>query len=910
MIPEPKHPVHVLLSPEVIKGLKEGDEHMLRYPPFISGYPALIRGGDLLKLHTDKLTKIQTTLGLRPEEFDELVMPVLRAYADYVHLLPASELHHHRGPGGLMRHGIEVAAFAVLKSNNAVFDHDKYPQEKSKREKPWRVAAMCAGLIHDAGKPLTDLRVTDETGAKVWAPVEESLLEWANSQSVARYYLHWNSNRHKVHKHLSATMVDTLIPRKTRGWIMNAGQDIYASMVNAISGDDPNSVLTGIVIRSDSASVEQDMKRHGGEATSSGTGVPVNRLVVDAIRRLVSMGTWAVNKKGSRVWITLDGVFVVWKQGAEDIVKEIIAQGVNAIPRTPDLLANVLIDNGLADRGSDGGPYWDVAPFELRKVDGAGFIKETYLKCLKIMSADTVFGYDHPPTAVSVTLGKDADAVTLEVTSASPGATAQDEPQAAVGTAQTPASTAKAHMGTALGDLVNNFTPASTGGKRTASPALHQKAAAKGISLEPLDTDSLAMVLEPEIRPVGLKDLAVEGLDIESLFSEDELGGSEGPVSEVFEPLTFSLDDDQSAFGPSTAPPVQLPNEKAPAAQVVSPDDFDVEAYLADQTQSTQGQDYDSCLEGVVFEESEFEPPAPTAVIQETISPQKDLLHGLFEGLDLNHEPRKPARKSTGKDSQGDLLAPLAGASASTPQQRQNGRKPSSTQVKSTVSVAGVVESAVEKSKAKDSSQSDLQVSTDSANPKSLTPIADSFVNSSPEAMNILIRHVPNVVHWSVLNSKLFLPLSSGSSVLTEEEVMTLHTSGWVMENFLKSGGLKQRVVQKLNNINGVVLSNPIAALVEELTGQQFEFLSVNKKRDKASLDRSRRIVKLAIQHVEHIALETGETAAEFTPGSFKALEPVIGFSHDEIRSALCEYCEFVMRRKNIVVIIPRELMV
>lgn len=809
-----------------------------------------------------------------------------------------------------MRHGIEVAAFAVLKSNNAVFDHDKYPQEKSKREKPWRVAAMCAGLIHDAGKPLTDLRVTDETGAKVWAPVEESLLEWANSQSVARYYLHWNSNRHKVHKHLSATMVDTLIPRKTRGWIMNAGQDIYASMVNAISGDDPNSVLTGIVIRSDSASVEQDMKRHGGEATSSGTGVPVNRLVVDAIRRLVSMGTWAVNKKGSRVWITLDGVFVVWKQGAEDIVKEIIAQGVNAIPRTPDLLANVLIDNGLADRGPDGGPYWDVAPFELRKVDGAGFTKETYLKCLKIMSADTVFGYDHPPTAVSVTLGKDADAVTLEVTSASPGATAQDEPQAAVGAAQTPVSTAKAHMGTALGDLVNNFTPASTGGKRTASPALHQKAAAKGISLEPLDTESLAMVLEPEIRPVGLKDLAVEGLDIDGLFSEDELGGSEGPVGDVFEPLIFSLDDDQSAFGPSTAPPVQLPKEKAPAAQVVSPDDFDVEAYLADQTQSTQGQDYDSSLQGVVFEESEFEPPAATAAIQETVSPQKDLLHGLFEGLDLNHEPRKPARRSTGKDSQGDLLAPLAGASANTPQQRRNGNKPSSIQVVSTVSFAEVDEPAGEKSKAKDSSQSHLQESTESATPKSLTPIADSFVNASPEAMNILIRHVPNVVHWSVLNSKLFLPLSSGSSVLTEEEVMTLHTSGWVMENFLKSGGLKQRVVQKLNNINGVVLSNPIAALVEELTGQQFEFLSVNKKRDQASLDRSRRIVKLAIQHVERIALETGETAAEFTPGSFKALEPVIGFSHDEIRNALCEYCEFVMRRKNIVVIIPRELMV
>ncbi|WP_411961102.1 MobH family relaxase (plasmid) [Pseudomonas mandelii] len=872
---------------------------MLRYPPFISGYPALIRGGDLLKLHVDKLTKIQTTLGLRPEEFEELVMPVLRAYADYVHLLPASELHHHRGPGGLMRHGIEVAAFAVLKSNNAVFDHDKYPQEKSKREKPWRVAAMCAGLIHDAGKPLTDLRVTDETGEKVWAPVEESLLEWANHQSVARYYLHWNANRHKVHKHLSATMVDTLIPRKTRGWIMNAGQDIYASMVNAISGDDPNSVLTSIVSRSDSASVEQDMKRHGGEASSSGTGVPVNRLVVDAIRRLVTMGTWGVNKKGSRVWVTVDGVFIVWKQGAEDVVKEVISQGVNAIPRTPDLLANVLIDNGLADRGPDGGPYWDVAPFDLRKVDPAGFTKETYLKCLKIMSADTVFGYDHPPAAVSVTLGKDSNAITLEVNT-----TIEINPLvvdlAAPNSGQNSTPPSGGGMATALGDLVNNFQPTPVTGTRTASPALHKKAAAKGISLEPVDTESLVTVLEPEVQPPALKTLLVEGLDIDSLFSADELGEQAAIPADGFQPLAFTLDEDQGAFGAPS--PVEALARAIKVEPPSEPSNFDLEAYLADQTASAV--DLGSSLNNIVFEEEVHEEPLPVAVPPANAF---DTLAGLFEGLDLAPStPRKP--RTIEKVTQGELLDTADLPSAKKPNRRRREENPQAPTLEKPVLALQLEALAIP---LKESSADDSMAKASLATQEKGAPsFADDLARSAPEAMAIMRRHVPNVVHWSTLNSKLFLPLSSGQSVLTEEEVLVLAQAGWIMENFLKGGGLKQRLVQKLNNINGVVISNKAAEVIEEIANQKFEFLLTNKKRDKAQTERNRHIVKLAIQHVTRLTIESGDSAAEFTPGSFKALEPILGFGHEQIKNAVCDYCDFVMRRKNIVVIIPRELLV
>ena len=43
-----------------------------------------------------------------PDDLDQtIVAPVIARYVAFSHLLPASESHHHRGAGGLFRHGLE-----------------------------------------------------------------------------------------------------------------------------------------------------------------------------------------------------------------------------------------------------------------------------------------------------------------------------------------------------------------------------------------------------------------------------------------------------------------------------------------------------------------------------------------------------------------------------------------------------------------------------------------------------------------------------------------------------------------------------------------------------------------------------------------------------------------------------------
>ena len=51
--------------------------------------------------------------GGTPEMHAQYIIPVLENYARFIHLLPASENHHHSDEGGLWRLGLEVAEWAL-----------------------------------------------------------------------------------------------------------------------------------------------------------------------------------------------------------------------------------------------------------------------------------------------------------------------------------------------------------------------------------------------------------------------------------------------------------------------------------------------------------------------------------------------------------------------------------------------------------------------------------------------------------------------------------------------------------------------------------------------------------------------------------------------------------------------------
>ena len=90
------------------------------------------------------------------------------------------------------------------------------PRERKEQELRWRLAVCFAGLLHDIGKPVSDMAVVNKQGEHTWNPCDENLTDWAAQNSIDRYFLRWRENRHKRHEQFSALVIERVLTRASR----------------------------------------------------------------------------------------------------------------------------------------------------------------------------------------------------------------------------------------------------------------------------------------------------------------------------------------------------------------------------------------------------------------------------------------------------------------------------------------------------------------------------------------------------------------------------------------------------------------------------------------------------------------------------------------------------------------------
>ncbi|HVP11148.1 MAG TPA: MobH family relaxase [Phycisphaerae bacterium] len=343
------------------------DEEIPRYPPFAKGLPAA-SVERILATQDELAASLRHTLALPERDYQTIVLPVIERYAAFTHLLPASEAHHHRGAGGLFRHGLEVAYWAALASEGVVFGAGTTPRERKEQEPRWRLAVCLAGLLHDIGKPVSDLCILDREGTSQWNPYLENLTDWAEKNGVDRYFLRWRDKRHQRHEQFSVLVAERVLTPECLSYLTQSGPDIMQAILEAIAGVEHGGVLPTLVLEADRKSVERDLKAHH-IPSDVGLGVPVEKYLLDAMRRLVREGRWTANQRGGRVWRFADGLHVVWKTAAQEISELLAKDKVPGIPRDPDTIADILIERNLAvPRSTAEGRtyrYWRMAPAEL-----------------------------------------------------------------------------------------------------------------------------------------------------------------------------------------------------------------------------------------------------------------------------------------------------------------------------------------------------------------------------------------------------------------------------------------------------------------------------------------------------------------------------------------------------------------
>ena len=341
------------------------DDEIPRYPPFVKGLPAS---------HPDRLIQTQQELigqiresGLASKEvFENFYLEPLRRFAAYAHLLPASESHHHRGAGGLFRHAIEVALWSLQSGDRVLLPGDQTPRRRREMEPRWHSAVFLAALCHDVGKPITDSTVTSQDGETVWDPFCEDLYAWAIRNQIDRYFLRWRKNRGTSHTSVSLLLVERIIGRNGLGWIAQGDPSLVTRMMEAISGHPgQENMIHNLIVRSDQVSVSRDIESMGANYASYEIGIPVERILLDIMRRLVRDGVWIINEPGSRLWHMEGHLYLVWPAGGEEIAAIINQEKMPGLPRTPNSILDMLVERKLAEfKGSqaDGNRYWQIAP--------------------------------------------------------------------------------------------------------------------------------------------------------------------------------------------------------------------------------------------------------------------------------------------------------------------------------------------------------------------------------------------------------------------------------------------------------------------------------------------------------------------------------------------------------------------
>ncbi len=341
------------------------EDEIPRYPPFMKGLPA-VPPAKLLETQAALLDRISDTTITTPSEFALLYVPAIERFASFAHLLPASQSHHHRGAGGLLRHSLEVGLWALQSADKVLLDAAKTPSQRREMEPRWQFAVFVAALCHDAGKPVTDLVVTNRDRTAVWKAIKEDLYDWAKKNKIDAYFLDWREGRSRQHTALSNLIADRIIGTGALEWIEEGGTELIVWLLESLNcNPGPANLIHDLVIKADQTSVERDLKSLGVAMAGYDLGVPVERHLTDIMRRLIKEGAWLVNEPGARLWNIGGHLYLIWPAAGEEIAKQVREDGIPGIPRTPDGILDMLVERQIAylrDGAALGDRFWKIAP--------------------------------------------------------------------------------------------------------------------------------------------------------------------------------------------------------------------------------------------------------------------------------------------------------------------------------------------------------------------------------------------------------------------------------------------------------------------------------------------------------------------------------------------------------------------
>tara|TARA_R110001606_G_scaffold4967_1_gene23604 strand:- start:38983 stop:41475 length:2493 start_codon:yes stop_codon:yes gene_type:complete len=395
------------------------------YPPKVNGLSVFCVDA-ILKRYKDQIIALEQHVDIgfhRTTEdgvnlFDARYLSVIRKLAEYVHMLPASEYHHHSQPGGLFRHSLDAALIALRKADNQLPPTVGKVDLDAQRRVRYMYAAWVGALLHDTGKILTDMQVSaytifdDEKNISVpiaswgkpikpWIPQIETLIEWATRNKVERYFVHFRASRvHKEHVSSGATLLPHILKGEGLEFIMDSPDDLYSNLTSALNGyAHINGYLATAIRFGDSVSTAKDVKTM---ATSAFGTLKKSRMmsIVDTMRSLKSK--WNFNAEKSHAFVIGDCVFIRWQSAFDGILKAARANQFDALPNDTKSLLGMMEDFRIVEPFDKENRFALFAIGKFTEQDVINIIDETisinWIELIKVVYREWIYDSDpvHP----------------------------------------------------------------------------------------------------------------------------------------------------------------------------------------------------------------------------------------------------------------------------------------------------------------------------------------------------------------------------------------------------------------------------------------------------------------------------------------------------------------------------------
>jgi len=311
-----------------------------------------------LKIDSE-LRELRQLAGLDAPVFDYLIKHPVHRYAECAQLAPASQSHHHSGPGGLLTHTLDVISIALKKRRGIQLPFGGSIADISAQRHVWTFAVFAGCLLHDIGKLSSSIRlrlVRRDNTEFDFTPLGVDIQEIRSE--IKGYRIEFIKCEYRYHEQLSLLHWQ-LLPITAQTWLVEAPH-ILRQLLNFCWGDRHESGTIGDIVEfADRESTSRNLQIPSTERFSN--QISAIERYLSLIRNWIATDTVKINTNGGMAWIDQYGfIYFVCRPMAEKLIQSCNQQGLKSLPQDPLRIYDILQEHGYAIPTEDGKAIWPI----------------------------------------------------------------------------------------------------------------------------------------------------------------------------------------------------------------------------------------------------------------------------------------------------------------------------------------------------------------------------------------------------------------------------------------------------------------------------------------------------------------------------------------------------------------------